>query len=421
MMYSFKKGRLLFIFCCLLLLVGSVACANQTSSAAGGVSTPTPVRGQKTPGGGKSVAAKATGTTANTSCPASGEGRAATMPAITLGKRQEIVSYRNADGSAKLREFDVQDKTASVIASIHGETIDEAQLAGNGQWVLMVAQKNGVQALQLVRVDGQDLQTLYCASAGQKVEAQWSPNQQQILFSQNSAHEAKLLLLNVMSGKVQVEFSNAAYGQLEPLTWLDNRHVYVGLVSSGLLYQPDNLIALDTSKGANQQASDLKTIVGSGDSPWYFDCSVDGKTAYFVSSKEPPRADALQSVIYASSALSDGFTNAIFTNHSLYITGIRVVSATTLMVLAEDPEHTHSSTNGLYTIGTDGRGLKQIVSFSQATKWPFNVSSQYTWSSFSRNGAYYVDGLAYGSFSGGSLTAYGSAQASDTLVGWTTE
>jgi eukaryotic-like serine/threonine-protein kinase len=412
--YFFRRERLLFIFCCLLLLVGSVACANQTSSAAGAVSTQTTVSGQKTPAGATSPAV-------NASCPASGKGRAAIMPAIPLGRRQEIVYYRNTNGSATLREFDVQDKTSSIIASISGETIDSAQLAGNGQWVLMVVQKNGVQALQLVRVDGQDLQTLYCASAGQKVEAQWSPNHQQILFSQNSAHEAKLLLLNVMSGVLQVEFSNAAYGQLKPLTWLDNNHVYIGLVSSGLLYQPDNLIVLDTSKGANQQASDLKTIVGSGDSPWSFDCGVDGRTAYFVTSIEPPRAGALQSVIYAQSALSSGFTNAIFTSHSLYITAVRVVSAKTLMFFAEDPEHTHSSANGLYTIGTDGHGLKQVVSAQQPTLWPFNPTSQYTWSSFSRNGVYYVDGLSYGSFSGGSLTAYGSAQPDDTLVGWTTK
>lgn len=87
----------------------------------------------------------------------------------------------------------------------------------------------------------------------------------------------------------------------------------------------------------------------------------------------------------------------------------------------QDPEHTHSSANGLYTIGTNGRGLKKLVSSPDPSLWAFNVSSQYTWSNFSRNGTYYVDGLSYGSFSGGPLTSYGSPLHDDVLVGWTTK
>jgi eukaryotic-like serine/threonine-protein kinase len=416
MSYPSRGRQLFFFFSCLLLLVGLASCSNPTSSAAAVAPTSTPANGSKT-------ATNKTSTVANTSCPASGKGRAANMPAIALGNRQEIVSYRNTNSSTTLQEFDVQGKTSSTITSINGETIFTAQISQSGQWVLFVAQKNGVQVLQLVRVDGQDLQTLYCASIGQKLEAQWSPNQQQIIFSQISKQQAQLLLLNTTTGLLQTEYTDAqAYGGgLEPLTWLDNSHVYIGLVSSGPLYQPENLYVLDTSKGANQQQSDLKILVGSGDSPWNFDCSVDGKTVYYVTSKEPPRADVLESTIFASPALSGSFTNATFTTHNLYITAVRVINATTLMLFAQDPQNKQSSVNGLYTVGTNGRGLKRLTSSSDASLWAFNVSSQYTWSNFSRNGAYYVDGLSYGAFSGGPLTSYGSQSHNDTLVGWTTK
>lgn len=345
------------------------------------------------------------------------------MPGITLGNRQEIVSYRNTSGSTTINEFDVQSKTSSLIASIDGETIHSAQISQDGQWVLIVAQTNSAWALQLVRVGGQNLQTLYCASAIQKLSAQWSPNQQHIIFSQISAHETQLFLLNPISGTLQVEYTDAYGGDLEPITWLDNTRVYLGIVNAGLLYEPANLSVLDTSKGANQPQSDLKMLLGIGDNQWSFDCSLDGKTAYATISEEPPRADALKSIISAQPALAVNFTNPIFVSHTIYITAVRVINATTLMILAEDPENPHASANGLYTVHTNGSGLKQLVSESaeQSPTWTFNAFSQYTWSNFSRNGEYYVDGLSYGSFNGGPLTTYGSQLRGDTLVGWTTK
>ncbi len=115
------------------------------------------------------------------------------MPGRTSGSQQEIVLYSNADGSSTIQAFDVQTRTSSTIINLGGETIRSAQISQDGQWILIVAETNGIQALQLVRVDGQDVQTLYCASAGQKLVAQWSPDQQQIIFSQISTQETRLL------------------------------------------------------------------------------------------------------------------------------------------------------------------------------------------------------------------------------------
>jgi hypothetical protein len=441
MFFSSWWHRLFFVFFCFLLLAGCVSCENAPGVAAGSGTvappTQTPAKAQHTP-------VSTASTTADADCPSAGQGRAANMPGITLGNRQEIVTYHNAEGTATIQEFDVQNKTSSPIVSMAGETIQSAQLSQDGQWVLFVAETSGVWALQLVRVDGQDVQTLYCAPASLQLVAQWSPNQRQIIFSQGSTDKTQLFLLNPASGALQLEYANTEGGGLEPITWLDNSHVYVAMVNGGPLYQPDDLFVLDTSKGANQSQSDLKMLMGIGDDQWSFDCSLDGKTAYFTSSKEPPRADALQSVIYAQPALSGNFTNSIFVSTTLFVTVVRVINATTLMIVSDDPENPQSSTNGLYTVRTNGSGLKQLVSTpaepsswtrpatsgqldkdlyssSQQPSWIFNSFSQYTWSNFSRNGEYYVDGFSYGSFNGGPLTAYGGQLWEDMLVGWTTK
>lgn len=418
MVFSSRWHQRLFLCSCLLLLVGIVSCANPLSTTPGPNALVSPTT---TPASTQKTSTNTTNTAAHLNCPASGQGRAANMPGITLGNQQEIVFYHNAGGSATIQEFDVQDRTSSTITSLSGETITSAQLSQDGQWVLLVAQTNGVWALQLVRVDGKHLQTLYCASAIQNLSAQWSPNQQYIIFSQNGAHETQFLLLNPTSGTLQVEYTDAFGGDLEPITWLDNTHVYIGLVQSNSPSEPENLSMLDISKGENQQQSDVRLLMGVGDAQVSFDCSLDGKTAYTTTSEGARGGDPLKSGIYAQPALDMDFANPIFVSSTIYITVVRVINTTTLMIVAQDPEKPQSSTNGLYTIQTNGSGLKKLTSSLPQSIWPLNAFSQYTWSNFSRNGAYYVDGLSYGSFNGGPLVTYGSQSQGDTLVGWTTK
>ena len=63
--------------------------------------------------------------------------------------------------------------------------IGEAQISADGQWILFTAddaQGFGT-TLQLVRMDGQGLQTLYCSMSGNGVgNIQWSPDQKTVVF-----------------------------------------------------------------------------------------------------------------------------------------------------------------------------------------------------------------------------------------------
>src|SRR6266567_341227 len=141
----------------------------------------------------------------STSCPAPGTARAASLPSLTLGTHPTIVYIVNEGTSSQpasgtLKRYDVVTSNKVEILKMSGTSISEAQVSGNGPWLLFVAHVSGQVKLQLVRMDGHFLQTLYC---GNPAEVQWSANQQLMVFS-DSGH---VYLLNVTSGALQVELS----------------------------------------------------------------------------------------------------------------------------------------------------------------------------------------------------------------------
>lgn len=191
----------------------------------------------------------------STSCPAPGTARAASLPPMTLGTHQTIV-YTVNEGSptptfGTLKRYDVVTGAKVEIVKMAGTLISEAQISADGQWVLFVANVSGQSKLQLIRMDGQFLQTLYCGSPNQ---AQWSTNQQLIVF----ADGANVDLLNTTSGVLQVELTSKLNPTVHPRTWLDNTRVYVTLelVDS----PPESLAILDTSKGPNQNVKNLQVV-----------------------------------------------------------------------------------------------------------------------------------------------------------------
>ena len=72
----------------------------------------------------------------------------------------------------------------SVLTHIPNAVITEAQVSANGQWLLFVTQTLNASEIQMVRMDGQGLQTLYCAPPGTVHGVQWSPDASRFIFSQ---------------------------------------------------------------------------------------------------------------------------------------------------------------------------------------------------------------------------------------------
>ena len=69
--------------------------------------------------------------------------------------------------SSSLERYDVTTKQTADIIKLPQTWISSAQISADGQWVIFVSEVNGSSEIQMVRVDGQGLQTLYCMPSPQ--------------------------------------------------------------------------------------------------------------------------------------------------------------------------------------------------------------------------------------------------------------
>ncbi|HET8844516.1 MAG TPA: hypothetical protein VFN35_23810 [Ktedonobacteraceae bacterium] len=421
-----QKGRLLFfaLVClfCTALIVACGGAAQTTSGVNAGRDSGASQSGNSvvgvTPTGTISLIS-APAESADTSCPAPTKVRAVMMPSLQQSGHQQIVYYHNIGDQMVLNLFDVQRKAATIITG-QNEHIQSAQLSQDGSWVLMVVSSNDISALQLIRIDGRYFQTLYCAPQGQEIgaSAQWSPDQRQVLFSQGTSSDSgPLYMLQLTGGSIHTELSASGL-TLTPLTWLDNLRAYVRVQSSALYL-------LDTSKGSNQRIKNMKLVEGAGDMVWDFDSSTDA-TTLFLSLALAEQNSTNQSQLMIASADGQG-TRKILSSARLTIVGVRVIDASSLMLASYTQDGPRAAYNGFWKVHNDGSSLTRLNNRlqmgSSPDSWgPFNPSTQYIWSNFSRDNTLYADGLFYGSLKGGPLTRYASDDEGDgnILVGWTT-
>ena len=366
----------------------------------------------------------------STSCPAPGTARAASLPAMTLGTHQTIVYIVN-EGSptptfGTLKRYDVVTGAKVEIVKMAGTVISEAQISANGQWVLFVANVSGQSKLQLIRMDGQFLQTLYCGSPNQ---AQWSTNQQLIVF----ADGANVDLLNTTNGLLQVELTSKLNPTIHPRTWLDNTRVYVTLelVDS----PPESLAILDTSKGPNQNVKNLQVVFDASTSTpfcWDFDSSFDGTSLFTsqctASSTGGPGANIFTGPSVISVRPATGFSYSfVYVNQGQAFTDVRAITSNTLLFTVGSTKGDLSQ-NGLWKVGTDGSNPLHL-----APSGDFNQFSQFPWSNVSRDNSKYAlqivnfspssstYTLEYGSLSGGAPVVFASiTNVQLATVGWTT-
>lgn len=200
-----------------------------------------------------------------TACPPAGSARAAVFAPLVAGSHQTIVYIFNQGslpGSGAIKRYDASTGTKVIIVNSPTSQIFEAQISVAGQWILLTTQVSGEVALQLARMDGQGLQTLYCSSPGLDLSnIQWSPNLQSVLFMEGTDRSsATIYLLDAVSGKLQPEVLPSSPGQIAglPTTWLDNTHIYMSGFVANSDAPPQSLYVLDTSKRPNQHVTDLQ-------------------------------------------------------------------------------------------------------------------------------------------------------------------
>ena len=393
-------------------------------------------------GKGSTVTTVVTRTTGQllTSCPAAGTARAAILPTFTPGNDANVVYIvnENTNGTptfGTVKRHDVITRTSTEIIKTPNTIVSEAQVSNDGQWVLYNAIISGQDELRLIRIDGQDVQTLLCAPSGQLISgSQWSLNKQYVIFDQGGQTSVPVAyLLDLTNGSLQKELVPSGSQGYLPRTWLDRSHVvFTGIGSnSGTTQQAQQgLYLLDISKGANQPASGLQQIATTiSTSPcWNFDTGFDTSTIYTSQCTGTPTQQSGPSTVSVQS-INGGTANSIYTDPNAAITVIRDITRTKLLLLIENSSSSDTSRNGLWSINTNGTGLTRLTTDSDGSQalCPF---SQYYWSNVSQDGnRYALQGynsstneykLLFGSFNGGNPTMF--ADLSDGtkmyLVGW---
>lgn len=386
-------------------------------------------------------------------CPSTGTVRAAILPTMASGTQQAIIYLANTQKSASLNSYTIADSSTTTIANFANTVISDAQVSADGQWVLFVAVTNNQAKLQLVRVDGQDLQTLYCAtpasngaSASSAIQnIQWSSNQQLVAFASYNSTSGVVDLLNMQNGTLEAVFVSGNGTIYPPVTWQDNTHLFL---RAPTIDGPSTaLYLLDTSKGVSQHFADLQSVYQNS-SPlpcWDADSSYDGMHLFTSqctsrANISGPGIDGYQGPDTISVQAMNSTTpmsNTIYTTNAA-ITQVRVISQNTLLFLVENSSQTQSidtSQNGLWRIEFDGSQPMQLmsdgtgVSGGPSTLCPF---SQYPWSNVSRDGNMYaiehnsklntVQSLLFSSLNGGTPTTFVTKSDGTQLaiVGWTT-
>ena len=372
-----------------------------------------------------------------TTCPSSGTARAAVLAPLVLGSQQNLIyivnEFNPLQGTVKRRNVNSNLKGVEIVKMLN-VTISEAQVSQDGQWVLFSAMLGNQDQIRMVRVDGQGLQTLYCAPVGSIIlNSQWSFNQQSVVFDAAPGGAVPTTyLLNVTNGTVQPELVPQGTMGYLPHTWLDATHVYLTSFfpqMRGTTLQ--NLYLLDTQKGMNQHDSDLKQVVNVTQYCTSFDTSYDVKSLYLATCHGD---GSVGNSFNGPSNLTiedaqGGASRSVLTSTTMAITMVRAISPTTLLLMVENTAG-DTSKNGLWKINTDGTGLTRL-STDTTNAQSLCPYSQYTWSNVSPDQSYYAlqsydqnthtYGMYYGSLSGGDPNQFAGISDGTQLflAGWT--
>ena len=418
------------VFLTLLL----AACGGPSKS--GGAVTPTP---------GK------TGTL-QTSCPPVGKARAAVMASLALGKQDTLVYLAGSPASEQqpisnaLKRYTISTRTTTEIVPLPSSQIAGAFMSADGQWVIFVGNVGGSgqykRGLQLVRIDGQGLQTLYCSS--DLGFMQLSPDNKYVAFIDmgtpgSDPSKQTLKLLNTTTGTIETKPHDSTHALMVPEAWLDTTHLYV-VSGIGPGEGSHKLSLLDITTGTSKQILDLSASDQCIEAAYNLDgthlftsltsqCQV---SEYITASNGP-------SSIEVRSA-TGGPAKTIFSTPTYGIIALRVATDTSLLLIINNA-NTDTSHNGLWKVNSDGTGLTMLTSAAAFIKDPahegmsfaghFGWNMDQPWANASRDGAYYSMAVIYsgtvngpnrilvGSMNGGApVTVASGVNASP--VGWTT-
>ena len=433
-----SRPRLVVAISSLIVITLLLAACGGSSTSRGAVTpTPTPTS--------SAVSTTVPMPPTQTSCPPAGTARAAIMAPLALGKQDSFVylegkhSYAQGSTTYTLKRYAVSTRTATTIISGPESPAFGAQISADGQWVILNPFISGQRAIQLVRMDGKGVQTLYCGSDSGWL--QWSPDNKYVAFvdiAGQSQSTWTFKLLNTTTGTIQTKPHDSTHVLEFPLAWLDNTHLYV---QTGFIpgEGSNKLSLLDITTRTVKQILDLSAPDQCIDATHSIDgtqlftsitsqCQVEGYT---------PTSNGPSSIQVQSA--TGGPAKTIFSMPTDAIIALRVATSTGLLLIMHNASK-EASHNGIWKVNTDGTGLTMLSSEAAIIKDPANEEIDFAgqfgwnmdqpWANASRDGAYYSvqvnnhegngsSRLLIGLINGGAPVTFASGPV-EALVGWTT-
>lgn len=367
-----------------------------------------------------------------TSCPPNGKARPMVSAYLARGKSNNLFYFDSTSGETLLKRYNPATRQISTVLSLHQTLVTEVQVSGDGQWILFLAWSSTAWdptygyklqfpgKLQVVRADGQGLQTLICAD--QTIPSQsrigsfdigapsWSPDNKHIAFDYSitstyyTPARAGTGILDTGDGSLYDAYpaktiqDNLDY--VAPLVWVDNTHLAVAHhfydyhSSSSSLF---GVYLLDTAqKRAYTSIKQLKQLVDEGSTfCWDYAFAPDMRTLY--SSDCPGNQEELISrgTSHIVTHLLNGTTPRPLLSKStppiFYAT--HIVAVTRTSIFFQVAQETSGPGYSIWRVNLDGTGLKQVIGTNTAdhyvtpwikTPWT-NISRDMAWLSITDN------------------------------------
>ncbi len=397
-------------------------------------------------------------------CPVAGQARAAITRPLASGKDQNVVFVdnkiqprQNIPLSATIERYDIATNHVTSIVYLPGVSIHYKQVSADGQWILFApeASPSLPTRIQMIRMDGQGLQTLYCLRATETFDdMHLSPNQQFLAVATTTSSSvpngssSKVTIINLHDGTLFPALTSDHTILFDNLQWVDNSRLYL---ENDLEYAdqgPTTIYMLTVLPGKTQQASSLVKIYNFYNNPignssnsqqgcWSYSLSPDGREL-FVSScvlnyYPPITGNNIISVEQGPGAIgvepsTGGMLHSVYINPSYAISEVVAVSQTELIFYisnsSNDPaRNLDTSQNGWWKIQTDGSGLTRLTTdivqnFGDATEVSQN-GQFFAFYSIDVNNS--TSTLAFSSLSGGSVRTFLTTSGNENsgIAGWT--
>ncbi len=468
--YSRRLSFFCSLFCLLMLLS---ACGTNPGNDVS--PTPSPVKTSI------QVAATPTATTGKTevvqTCPAVGSARAAIMPSMKVGNHANVVFLALQSENTLLQRYDVTTGATRTILQIQqANPVLGINISPDGQWVAFGASLQGQSAIQLVRMDGQQLQTLYCAPPQTGIDRlALSPDEHYLVFTQVNADETEsmLYLLDMRTGKLQLELSTSqpnypVFGQYAtqgspqsvltspfprntksgegmqalpynplgskqfpmyvPMKWATNSSVYLlGELVASPSPPPQLVLLRDITKDVSQQGSNVQPVVVTPNANNCQDIDVTADNQHIVCSAFTQFGPVGPSAILSQSTTGGAF-HEIYRNQAGGSLNARALTNPSIIIFTL---YRSNEPPALFKINSNGSGLSQLMAGSTKETLLNLAASYLPWSNASRDSTLYAlqlydltaskETLVYGHVSGGEPVPFASSTVGNGLniVGWT--